>query len=762
MTAVNPRRPHSLSTTPRWGLDASTVTVTTIIAASGIAAAFSGSSPTGHRSVDIVWCALIGILIPLLAVRARRVAMLTSGGVASVIGFGGDPATIIMSIGLLGLLLAIAASPRRIRRLMVVAGALTIQILLRGPSYGFIGLPTIVAIATVLPVCISGWRMARAPERRVGRWAVAMVAAVVLLAGLSSVGVAIRARADVQHAADEAIEGLRLLRTGDTDQATAKFQSSSARFSSASGSLDSFATWPGQLVPVVAQNLRTLQAASSSGVTLTLSAAATASTADYRALAMSSGRIDLAKVASLEGPVEDSLGAITSALEAIGATGSPWLAPPVGSAYSRLIDELSSTRLQAQNALEGIRVAPALLGADAPKRYFVSFGHPGESRNAGGFIGAYAILDANAGRLSLGDAGPIDELYRRPPLYRFDPPVDWESRYGSYVVNHNIGDHSVSPSWPVDASVIAQLYPQTPAGTPLDGAIYADPAALAGFLSLTGPITVPGIAQKLTNTNVEEYLLRGQYIEFEGSSAERKDALEDVARATFEAFTTRPLPNLAKVASTLGPLFEAGHLQVTAFEPRAETFLDDIDLSGRWSIEPGADYLSVRSTNLMANKIDTYLTRTIDVQTQVDEQTGTLRSTIHIELRNDAPAEGLPPYLIGNGWDLPNGTNRTLVSVYSPHQLQSVSVNGVPSGARVQSEFGGPVYGVVAEIPPKSTVTIDLELVGTVPSWPYRLRVLPQAMANPDHLTIRIDNGTGSSRPLFDGTLNRTVVVKRR
>ena len=515
---------------------------------------------------------------------------------------------------------------------------------------------------------------------------------------------------------------------------------------------------------MAAQNLDALRAAASSGSDLAVSAANTSAQADYRLLTVQSGRIDLARIAAFEQPVASSLDTISTALDAIDAASSPWLLAPIDKQFGRLRSRLVEARDQADIALDGIRVAPELFGGDEPKRWFLSFGSSGESRNAGGFIGAYAILVADGGRLSLEKTGPIGELYRlRPPLYDFTPPPDWEERYSTYNVPVNLGNISVSPSWPVDASVMAQLYPQTSGGAPIDGAIYVDPAALAGLLSLTGAITVPGLDQRLDATNVETYLLRDQYIEFASSNNQRKDILGDVASATFNAMTTRSLPSLSKIANVLGPIVAARHLQIASFAPTAESFLDRIGISGLWTTTAGSDYLSVRSANLLNNKIDAFLWRTIDVDIQLDDANNTVHSTVTVTLRNDAPANGLPPYLIGNDRGLAIGTNRNLLTLYSPLRFQSVTIDGKPAGVQIQTEFNAPVLSLPVDIDPGATVTVVFELSGAIADGPYNMEVLPQATANPDVLQVQIrEKGSLPEKLSFAGPLDRTISLSTK
>ena len=186
-----------------------------------------------------------------------------------------------------------------------------------------------------------------------------------------------------------------------------------------------------------------------------------------------------------------------------------------------------------------------LLGANGPRHYFVAFVTPGESRNGGGFVGAFGILTADAGHLELTETGSLNALDAQGAPYAFDPPPDWNERYESYSVDTFLGNLAASPDWPTDRGVIGQLYPQTPGGTRIDGALYLDPAAIAALLQLTGPVEsleVPELETTLDSSNAERFLLQDQYVLVGGNNPQRKELLGDAARATFDALTSRPLP----------------------------------------------------------------------------------------------------------------------------------------------------------------------------------------------------------------------------
>lgn len=728
---------------PSWPSPTSAL-VPGVAAASGVLAALSTASPVGLRAADALWCAALGVGVPLLSSRARRVPLVLAGGVAAVVGISGGGLALACSLGLVVLLGLVAFSDRRDPVVAALIGALAVQALLRGPTYGVIGLPTIVGAVALVPVCISGWEMCRRRTRRVIAAALGLVVVVGLVgAGLAAM-VAFGVRNDLEAAGQQAVDGLDLVRTGDTRSASDTFIGSQVAFGDASSRLEGPLTWIGRVMPVVGQHVEALRQVAGAGEDLADSAATTTSTADYRALKVADGTVDLAKVRALQQPVASSAATISRALAAVDGVRSPWLLGVVTDQLDRFDQKLDDVGDEADLAAQALAVAPALLGGDGTRHYLVGFATPAESRDGGGYIGAYGLLVAEGGKVRLDRSGPIGQLNPSGGLqsaYRFDPPPDWEERYGSYFVQLFMGNAGASPDWPTDAGVLGQLYPQAPGGVPLDGAIYADPAALAGLLRLSGPVRVQGISEQLDTNNAEAFLLRDQYVKYgatAGANDARRELLGDVARATFDALTSRPLPDLSTITGTLGPLVAGGHLRVVTTDPTALEYLERTGLSGQWSVPEGADVVSVRQANLLQNKIDSLLHRDIDVSNVVDPATGEVRSTVTITLRNDAPASGLPPYVIGNTVGLPSGTNRSLVTLHTPHELESATLDGGPVGVQRQREFDMPVYSAVVDLGPGESRQLVFELKGTSPGWPYRLVLIPQATANPDQLTVRI------------------------
>ena len=111
-----------------------------------------------------------------------------------------------------------------------------------------------------------------------------------------------------------------------------------------------------------------------------------------------------------------------------------------------------------------------MLGGDGPRTYFVAFTTPAEARGLGGFMGTWAELRADDGRLEVDPNGSDRRADRRrmgaaPPV--LDGPADYLARYGRFgagvdgepVAVDFWSNVTMSPDFPSITEVFAQLYP---------------------------------------------------------------------------------------------------------------------------------------------------------------------------------------------------------------------------------------------------------------------------------------------------------------
>ena len=309
---------------------------------------------------------------------------------------------------------------------------------------------------------------------------------------------------------------------------------------------------------------------------------------------------------------------------------------------------------------------------------------------------------------------------------------------------------TLSPDWPSVAQVIEGLYPQS-GGLPVDGAISVDPAAIAAFLKLTGPVNVDGLDFPLTAKNAAPFLFRDQYLNEDLQS--RVDVLGNTVDAVIDRIQNGNLPGAARIGKVLGPMVKQGRLKLQTVDPAGETFLTRIHAGGELPTVRG-DFAGLVTQNASGNKIELFLDRSLTYESVVDPKTGTVKAVATITLRNTAPTSGVPDYVItGSGPDpTPPGHYRGLVSFYTPLDLQQATLDGqpVPSDTTVEQELGRNVITRYVDIDSGGQATLRLELAGPVrmpvvaDGRRYRLTLWHQPTIEPDHLTVKVSGGPGT------------------
>lgn len=719
--------------------------VRALCGAAAVGSLVSDAAPTGLFVVDRLWCAAFAAGVTYIASRSSRASLVWMVGIAAVASVGGwslAPAVAALAC----VFVANNATRRRRRVARAAAGGLAAIALLNLPSFGFHGAETLVAVVAVLPLIPSNDRRSPPEVRRwVRRTLVWGFVAVVLIGGAAAVAAAMAAPSLVRGG-DEARLGLNAAGEGAQSGSTASFEKAEDEFARASGLLDGPWAWPARAIPVLSQHVRAMSAAAGSGHDMSVAAGAATTSAPYRELTTESGQVDLDRVRAMQEPVRAAATALTEAEDDMRAAESPWLLAPLATALDDVVQEVAETRPEVVRAADGLEVAPGLLGGDGDRRYLVLFTTPAETRNLGGFTGAYAVLDARGGDVDLTTSGRVAELIAPPGAREITGQDEYLLRYDRYRPERFFQNVTASPDMPTVAEVAASLYEQS-TGLAIDGVVVADPFGLAGFLELTGPITVEGIGLPINAENVVPFLLRDQYAAFD-TNDDRQDRLQDIGRATFDALTERTLPGPAPIGAALGPAVAGKHLMFVPFESEGRAFIDQLGATGSFEAPEGSDFLSVRMANLRANKIDAYVHRDIAYDVAYDPMTGWAEGTVQVRIRNDAPPSGLPEYVLGEASaPVPQGTARMLVATYTPLDAVGATVDGEPVGLESQREAGAKVFTVPVTVPAGGEVVLEVQLSGTLEDMgsTYRLLASSQPLSNPDQLRVTVEGAGGAA-----------------
>lgn len=684
--------------------------------AAGVGVALAGPSPTGSTAVDVVlvvvataacvwasasapwWCLVVAAAIA--AIVAPSVALVMLAGAAAVAS------------------LAIGRTQRPVPWARALVMAAILQVLARLGNLDRFGFSAAVGISLVVVAAVAGIIRRPRRERRV-MWAVAGgVAVTAVLAALGFGVAAASARPHLEQGVDATRAGIDLLADGELDAAGAEFARAAEQFDRADGALGRPWAQPVRLLPVVAQHRSTAAELVDAANEVSTTAAQVLSVVDYDALRVTNGSIDIGAIEAIQEPLARLDASLDAMTEALAHADSPWLVDRLRTELAEVRQDIIDEQVQGDRAIAAVNLAPALLGADEPRVYFIAFTTPAEARGLGGFMGNWAEVTITNGDIEVTRFGRTSDLNEGGDVAgrKLTGMDEFLERYGKFGFREADGgtkdniwsDVTMSPHFPSVAEVIAQLYPQS-GGQELDGVFSMDVFTIAALMEITGPVELSALDFTVTPDNAAEFLLNGQYAEFD-DQALRVDMLEEVALTTVQRLLTSRLPAPPDLVELLGPFSAQGRLNAWAARSEEQSLIEAASMEGALPKLRGGDGLVVTMNNAGNNKIDALLTTKVTYSTDDSDNDRASGPTLTVELTNRAPKAGLQPIVIGNGLGRPKGTSVMYLSLYTASPVDAAWLDGMPVALERSREQDFYVSSVFIEVPSRSSRRVVLEM----------------------------------------------------
>ena len=363
-----------------------------------------------------------------------------------------------------------------------------------------------------------------------------------------------------------------------------------------------------------------------------------------------------------------------------------------------------------------LKVSPALIGVDQPKKYLIAFQNSAEARGTGGILGAYAIVESNKGSLKVIETGSNEPLYgsslEKIPI---DVPDEYKRLYGenpAILQNSNL-----SPHFPYGAEIWLALWKKE-FGQTLDGVIAIDPTALSYILRATGPITLNS-GEKITSENLVAETLKDAYKRFERDNKARKAYLVDIMNATVKHLNSGDYSKL-KMAQAIRDGIVANRILFYSTDQSAQKKLSQTRLGGFMSLESNNEFRTVIQ-NIDAGKLDYYLDREVTIESKSCENDR--QTQVRIRVTNTLKTGvGLSPYVLtradkGKPANLVSGAHRFKVFIYGPTDAKLVSV----LRENQKAELGGasvernrPIYVADVDLAPGASEELRANFSGGV------------------------------------------------
>lgn len=403
------------------------------------------------------------------------------------------------------------------------------------------------------------------PERRRRR----LLALAVLLVGLLLVGVRITAQATtVSRAASDTfgqIDTMRLaLLAGDIDGAHVALEAAS-RSSVAGTRASSGPLWRAvAALPVVGNSLRTTSGLTREGVRLTTTGfpalLEAASGLQPAAFTRPDGGIDVAALERSSGRLRAGTAELAASRTRITQLPTTGLIGPVAASRSAFLRGLDSALPTLTSAGAATRLAPGLLGADAPRRYLVALRDPADPGARPGDLVGYAVVEVTAGRprlLRVGDAAGL-----------VDPPPDTTGTRTWQRANQQPDFAAAARDW-------AQLW-RLQGGEPLDGVLALDPAVLAATLRATGTV----VASQGYSVDADTVVGAFTSPELFADPAQLPQLRGEVSRAAIEALLADPRTWTADLVRELAVATDEGRFRLSSFHADEQEILAGTAIGG--------------------------------------------------------------------------------------------------------------------------------------------------------------------------------------
>lgn len=772
----------------------------------GIGAALSGASPTGTTWIDAVLIVAFTILVTWASASASWWALLASSGVVTVAAIGGPIWVLVLGLVALGAAAWVAGDRMNQPLIRAGIGGVVANVAMRLELDAFFLASALVAgVAMGLLVAV-GVRRRRKHVRKRIYWGGAVVVGLALLA-IGALGfAAIQAQETARDGYIGLLDGLEFVQDGDVAEAEQELRDAADDLASASDSIGGVFGMPAQFVPGIAQNRNAGVDIIESAADAALSAADALAVVDLDQLTVSGGVIDVFAFEALEAPLADLEQTIVDLDDALHDADTPWLVSPLASRLDNGLDRADQARGQIEATAAAARVAPDMLGADGPRRYFVAFVNAAEARGTSGLMGNWSEIVIDNGRIDVTENGRSAQLQDESlERLQLDMSDEYFARYGFAGAQSESGgvipkfwsNVTMPPHMPSVGSPMKQMYEQA-TGREVDGVFVIDAAGLAALLEVTGPVEIeievetdPELASdtdagsdddgsesgeeeepaepaepevvteiiRIDSGNAEEFLTLGQY---EFAENEREDLLSAVTEATVENLLNETLPPPQQMAPILAPAVLHGHISGWAVEAEEQELFQLVGMDGELPVvgQGGVDAFAVTTNNASGNKIESFLERRIEYRPVVDQSSGNATATMRVEFTNTAPTTGYPDYVIGNIIDLPTGTNRMLVDVHTKMLVTEALVDGVRlENPLLNPELGYWVTTYQIDVPAGETVVLELTMEGDLDEGPYQLVYRPQPLPNTDTLVVDADTPGGGSIWDYEGQPERRSLL---
>jgi len=286
-----------------------------------------------------------------------------------------------------------------------------------------------------------------------------------------------------------------------------------------------------------------------------------------------------------------------------------------------------------------VKSLPQILGEKEIKKYLILLQNNMELRPTGGYIGSFALVTFEGGRMSeieLWDVFEADGQLKG----HIEPPAPIKAYLGE--ANWFLRDSNWDPDFKVSAKRAAWFLDKE-IDEKVDGVIGADLEFIKRLLVITGPLEISDYDVVVNEKNLYEITQREVEQDFFPGSKKKASFLNALSKKLSEEIKGISLRGVGALGKSLRISLEQRHIQIFLNEEFAQSAIEKLGWDGGEvvGISCGkncySDFFGTVEANLGVNKANQYISREMAVLINI--KNGNVLKVLNLSIKNSAPKE---------------------------------------------------------------------------------------------------------------------------
>jgi len=328
--------------------------------------------------------------------------------------------------------------------------------------------------------------------------------------------------------------------------------------------------------------------------------------------------------------------------------------------------------------------------------YLILFQNNLELRPGGGFIGSFGILkvrDGAVAHFSVHDTGNFDG--RIPDTV--EPPYPMKETLA--ISSWKFRDSNFSPDFSTNASQAVAFYEMGGGEERFDGVVGITTDVLSSFLSVTGPVEIPGFPGAYDEKNAVidlEYQVEKGYAEQDVDFGERKSVMSLLGEQILVRVRELPPQDLFRLFQVVVEDLDRKDVQLWFADEDLQAKAIASGWAGNFDGKWTDDYLLAVDANLNSWKTDYVMKRSMEYQIDLSQETPKAKLTIHYEHT-------------GKEKNFMTKDYQTFLRVYVPEGSWLGVVSGNAKDPVFGTFMGKKYFGVLVHVPLGTSKDVSFE-----------------------------------------------------